>query len=125
MDRGGVDASLESGCAVVSGYALREVATSVRVSCCRRALFEELLGDGLVLPFRASAGIKGGWMTLHSRRVISVCESRCDWFRRAIIEAVLCELTRCWSVLASRCRRSSGPGGCRAGELFVRDNDCL
>ena len=36
-------------CAVVSGYALREVATSVRVSCCRRALFEELLGDGLVL----------------------------------------------------------------------------
>ena len=115
-------------CAVVSGYALREVATSVRVSCCRRALFEELLGDGLVLPFRASAGIKGGWMTLQSRRVISVCESRCDWFRRAIIEAVLCELTRCWSVLASRCRRSSGPGGCRAGELsvvFVRDNDCL
>ena len=105
-----MDASLESGCAVVSGYALREVATSVRVSCCRRALFEELLGDGLVLPFRASAGIKGGWMTLHSRRVISVCESRCDWFRRAIIEAVLCELTRCWSVLASRCRRSSGPG---------------
>ena len=39
-----------------------------------------------------------------------------------------CELTRCWSVLASRCRRSSGPGGCRAGELFVvfvRDHDCL
>ena len=83
---------------------------------------------GLCCRVRASAGIKGGWMTLHSRRVRSVCESRCDWFRRAIIEAVLCELTRCWSVLASRCRRSSGPGGCRAGELsvvFVRDNDCL
>ena len=49
-------------------------------------------------------------MTLHSRRVRCVCESRCDWFRRTI-EAVLCELTRCWSVLASRYRRSSGPGG--------------
>ena len=36
-------------CAVVSGYALREVATSVRVSCCRRVLFEGLIGDGLVL----------------------------------------------------------------------------
>ena len=49
-------------------------------------------------------------MTLQSPRVRSVCESRCDWLRRTI-EAVLCELTRCWSVLASRCRRSSGPGG--------------
>ena len=36
MDRGGVDASQESGCAVVSGYALREGVASVRVSCCRR-----------------------------------------------------------------------------------------
>ena len=67
-------------------------------------------------------------MTLQSPRVRSVCESRCDWLRRTIIEAVLCELTRCWSVLASRYRRSSGPGGCRAGELsvvFVRCHDCL
>ena len=31
--------------------------------------------------------------------------------RRTIIETVLCELTRCWSVLTSRCRSSSGPGG--------------
>ena len=31
MDRGGVDASQESGCAVVPGYALREVATSMQV----------------------------------------------------------------------------------------------
>ena len=50
-------------------------------------------------------------MTLQSRRVRSVYEARCDWLRRTIIEAVLCELTRCWSVLASRYRRSSGPGG--------------
>ena len=57
-------------------------------------------------------------MTLQSPRVRFVCEFQCDWLRRTIIEAVLCELTRCWSVLASRCR-SSGPGGCRAGELFV------
>ena len=49
-------------------------------------------------------------MTLQSRRVRSVCESRCDWFRRTIIEAVLCELTRCQPVLASRCQRSNGPG---------------
>ena len=34
---------------VVSGHALREVATSVRVSCCRSALFEGLIGDGLLL----------------------------------------------------------------------------
>ena len=58
-------------------------------------------------------------MTLQSRRVRSVCESRCEWLRRTIIEALLCELTRCQPVLASRCRSSSGPGGCRAGELFV------
>ena len=45
-----MDASQESGGVVVSGYALREVATSVRVSCCRRALFEGLIGDGFVLP---------------------------------------------------------------------------
>ena len=57
-------------------------------------------------------------MTLQSRRVRSVCESRCEWLRRAIIEAVLCELTRCQPVLASRCQRSSGSGGCRAGELL-------
>ena len=31
MDIEGVDASQESGCVVVSGYALREVATSMRV----------------------------------------------------------------------------------------------
>ena len=67
-------------------------------------------------------------MTLQSRRVRSVCESQCNWLRRTIIEAVLCELTRCWSVLASRCRRSSGPGVCQAGKLFVvfvRCHDCL
>ena len=34
-------------------------------------------------------------------------------------EEELRELTRCQPVLASRCRRSSGSGGCRAGELFV------
>ena len=58
-------------------------------------------------------------MTLQSRRVRSVCESQCDWLRRTI-EAVLCELTRC--------QRSSGSGGCRAGKLFVvfvRCHDCL
>ena len=50
-------------------------------------------------------------MTLQSRRVRSVYEARCDWLRRTIIETGLCELTRCWSVLTSRCRSSSGPGG--------------
>ena len=67
-------------------------------------------------------------MTLQSRRVRSVYEARCDWLRRTIIETGLCELTRCQPVLASRCRRSSGSGGCRAGELFVvffRCHDCL
>ena len=88
MDRGGVDASQESGCAVVSGYALREVATSVRVAVDARYL-KSCLEMGLCCRVRASAGIKGGWMTLQSRRVRSVCESRCDWFRRTIIEAVL------------------------------------
>ena len=120
MDRGGVDASQEPRCAVVSGYALREVATSVRVSCCRRALFGELLGDGLLLPFRASAGIKGGWMMLQSRRVRSVCESQCEWLRRTIIETGLCELTRCWSVLTSRCRSSSGPRGLSCWPVVCR-----
>ena len=57
-------------------------------------------------------------MTLQSRRVRSVYESRCDWLRRTI-EAVLCELTRCWSVLASRCR-SSGPGGLSGWQLVCR-----
>ena len=67
-------------------------------------------------------------MTLQSRRVRFVCESRCEWFRQTIIEAVLCELTRCQPVLASRCRRGSGLGDCRAGKLsvvFVRCHDCL
>ena len=58
-------------------------------------------------------------MTLQSPRVRSVCESRCDWLRRTI-EAVLCELTRCWSVLASRCRRSSGPGGLSCWRVVCR-----
>ena len=59
-------------------------------------------------------------MTLQSHRVRSVYEARCDWLRRTIIEAVLCELTRCWSVLASRCRRSSGSGGLSCWRVVCR-----
>ena len=98
------------------------------MSCCRRALFEGLIGDGLLLSC-SSICRHQRWVdnaTVH--HVISVCESRCDWLRRTIIEAVLCELTRCWSVLASRCRRSGGPGDCRASKLsvvFVRCHDGL
>ena len=115
-----MDVFQESGCAVISGYALREVATSVLVSCCLRALFEGLIGDGLLLSCRASAGIKGGWMMLQSRRVRSVCESQCEWLRRTIIETGLCELTRCWSVLTSRCRSSSGPRGLSCWPVVCR-----
>ena len=59
-------------------------------------------------------------MTLQSRRVRSVCESQCNWLCRTIIEAVLCELTRCWSVLASRCRSSSGPRGLSCWQVVCR-----
>ena len=43
-------------------------------------------------------------------------------------EDELRELTRCQPVLASRYRRSSGPGDCRASKLsvvYVRCHDCL
>ena len=59
-------------------------------------------------------------MTLQSRRVRSVYEARCDWLRRTIIETGLCELTRCWSVLTSRCRSSSGPRGLSCWQVVCR-----
>ena len=59
-------------------------------------------------------------MTLQSRRVRSVYEARCDWLRRTIIETGLCELTRCWSVLTSRCRSSSGPRGLSCWRVVCR-----
>ena len=78
-------------CAVVSGYALREVATSVRVSCCRRALFEGLIGDGFVLPCSSICRHQRRVNNAAVRHVRSVCESRCELLRRTIIEAMLCD----------------------------------
>ena len=75
---------------------------------------------GFCYRVRASAGIKGGVDDAVVRHVRSVCESRCEWLRRTIIEAVLYELTRCWSVLTSRCRSSSGPRGLSCWPVVCR-----